>query len=116
MTTAQRRWYTQQYDVTVLDTGKTYRMTEAEARKRFGVREWKEMKQGYGGHLIVSEVVRPEVTEVKTSIHRYDTFLNLWPVKPLMVSSRTREVLADMREILEGGACPCSHCYYARNN
>ena len=43
------------YEITSVDSGKTKIMTESEAQKAFGRKEWKEIKKGYLPNLIVCE-------------------------------------------------------------
>jgi hypothetical protein len=44
------------YEITSMDTGKTFVWTETKCRRYFGQYEWQEIKQGYAPHLVVVEV------------------------------------------------------------
>jgi len=47
---------TRVFEITSIDTGKTRRLTEPQARKLFGRDEWQEIKAGYLPHLAVMDV------------------------------------------------------------
>jgi len=45
-----------EYELTFVDTGKTIQLTEAKCRKKFGAKEWKEIKAGHLPNIIATKL------------------------------------------------------------